>query len=153
MYGRPAPKLAGRGIKGWIYNHFFRSLLEMEYIYYQISLGNAIKGAETLEYRVKYFDEKGTNRTYHPDFVINENIIVEVKPHSLVSRNKEKIAAAKLMYGDRYIVETDKSFPFLINIIKAKELIISKDLIISDIDKNRFENAMKSIKYKGKLIC
>ena len=41
------------------------------------------ESAETKKYKIKYFDYKGTERTYHPDFCIEGKYLVEIKPKKL----------------------------------------------------------------------
>ena len=143
QYGKPAPKGSGRGIKGWLNGLFFRSLLEMQYIYYRMQLGDTIVSAETSEFRVSYSDSNGDPKTYHPDFLINNNIVVEVKPSSLLLRNKCKFDAATAIYGDRYLVETEKSFPCLIDIEIYKLLISTGALKILSADSNRISKNLR----------
>ena len=47
---------------------------------------------------IKYLDYLGNNRTYRPDFLINDKILVEVKPKKLMetpNNRLKKIAAIK----------------------------------------------------------
>lgn len=123
QFGKPAPLKAGRGIKGWLDGIFFRSLLEMQYIYYRISRSDTIKGAETINYRVNYVDKDGNSRTYHPDFCVNDQLIVEVKPSNLIHLHKIKIDAGILKFGSNYLIETEKTFDILIDRELAKNLV------------------------------
>lgn len=125
QFGKPAPLKAGRGIKGWLDKIFFRSLLEMQYIYYRINNQDTIKGAETLDYRVNYVDKDGKDRTYHPDFCINEQLIVEVKPSNLIHLHQIKIDAGVRKFGSNYLIETEKTFDILVDCDLAKCLMES----------------------------
>lgn len=146
QYGKPAPAGSGRGIKGWLHGLFFRSLLEMQYIYYRIKNGDRITSAELGQYKVSYIDNKGRQKTYHPDFLINNTIIVEVKPSSLVSNNKEKLQAARYVYGDKFLVETEKSFPFCIDEEVYQILTAQGHLIIYEKDRSRVMINLKTYK-------
>lgn len=137
QYGKPAPNGSGRGIKGWLNGLFFRSLLEMQYIYYRTQLGDKVVSAETGEFRVPYIDLNGKLKTYHPDFLINDSIVVEIKPSSLLLRNKCKIDAATAIYGDRYLVETEKSFPCLVDLKIYEQLTSTGALKMLKSDDNR----------------
>jgi hypothetical protein len=125
QFGKPAPLKAGRGIKGWLDGTFFRSLLEMQYIYYRINNQDNIKGAETLNYRVNYVDKDGKSRTYHPDFCINDQLIVEVKPSNLIHLHQVKIDAGARKFGSNYLIETEKTFDILVDCDLAKCLVES----------------------------
>lgn len=141
-YGKPAHKLSGRGVKGEIYGIFFRSLLELQYIYHKIKQGHSITNAETIEYRVNY-SIHDQQKTYHPDFLLDGKFIVEVKPSKLLSSNSPKIEAAKERYGDLYLIETEKSIPNFLDQSTIDLLIQSGDLIISD---KEYVRAIKGIK-------
>jgi len=147
QYGKPAPKMSGRGIKGWLNGLFFRSLLEMQYIYYRTQRGDTISGAEISEFRVSYIDSDGKPKTYHPDFLVNGTTIVEVKPSGLISRNKLKIEAATELHGERYLVETEKSFPSLIDVEVYHQLILEGRLKIHESDQDRVLKNLKRWKY------
>jgi hypothetical protein len=147
QYGKPAPKLSGRGIKGWLNGLFFRSLLEMQYIYYRISNGDTIIGAETGEFRVAYTTDDGKQKTYHPDFLVNNTLIIEIKPSALLSKNKLKIDAGIAAYRERYLVETEKSFPSLIDVDVYHTLILEGSLKILDSDIDRALKNIKKWKY------
>lgn len=96
MYGKPSPKKSGNGFKGW-YNKFlyFRSLRELSYI---ISLENTAHFLEVCDesrFKIPYINLKGHKRNYFPDFIVNGQIIVEIKPkrlHSLPEVQSKKIA-------------------------------------------------------------
>lgn len=146
-YGKPAHKLSGRGIKGYIDGIFFRSLLEMQYIYFRLKNGDKIEGAEKLEFRTTYNDKNGNEKTYHPDFLINSKTIIEVKPSKFLERNKNKIEAGQNKFKDNYIVETEKTFPFLIDRNSAKELLECKRLQFVNSDEKRGLDCIRKLGY------
>lgn len=83
MYGKPSPNGSGNGWKGWYKNIFFRSLRELSYLIYLHQNNIVWQKAETKEYSIEYTDYKGGSRTYRPDFLINNKILVEIKPKRL----------------------------------------------------------------------
>lgn len=83
MYGKPSPNGAGQGWKGWYNNHFFRSLRELCYMIYLDENDIIWENGETNKFKVEYKDCKNINRTTRPDFFINNDTIVEIKPKKL----------------------------------------------------------------------
>lgn len=86
MFGKPTPQGSGNGWKGWYDGWFFRSLLELSYMI------NVIKKekhdwqtAEVKSLSISYIDPNGTTRTYRADFLVDNKILVEVKPTKLKS--------------------------------------------------------------------
>lgn len=90
MYGKPSPKGSGNGWSGWYKGFYFRSILELSFLF---DHENVIS-AENI--KISYIDYFGCNRTYHPDYRYNE-IIYEMKPKRLIQSplNKLKFAAAQ----------------------------------------------------------
>jgi len=85
MYGKPTPNGAGNGWKGWYKGFHFRSLRELQFYIKTIEIDKieCINTHLKKEFRVKYIDQKGTERTYSADFLVGGNTIVEVKPKKL----------------------------------------------------------------------
>lgn len=83
MYGRPAPQGSGNGWKGWYKGIFFRSLRELAFMIELEEQNVQWVNGEKKEYRVKYIDYEGTERTYCPDFVVLGKAMYEVKPKRL----------------------------------------------------------------------
>ena len=85
MYGKPAPKGSGNGISGWYKGWYFRSLRELSYMVNVIEKeGHKWRSLDnTSDFRIKYLDKDGHERSYCPDFLIDDNIIVEIKPKKL----------------------------------------------------------------------
>jgi len=85
MYGKPAPIGSGNGLSGWYKGWYFRSLRELSYMvnviekedHKWISLDN------TKDFRIKYLALNGNERSYCPDFLIDDRMIVEIKPKEL----------------------------------------------------------------------
>ena len=85
MYGKPAPKGAGNGISGWYKGWYFRSLRELSYMVNVIEKeGHEWRSLDnTPDFRIKYLDKDGHERSYCPDFLIDNKIVVEIKPEKL----------------------------------------------------------------------
>lgn len=81
MYGKPAPQGSGCGWKGHYKGWFFRSLRELSYMINVIEKNNYVwKTAESKDLTINYVSYDGTPRTYRADFLINDKILVEIKP-------------------------------------------------------------------------
>ena len=85
MYGKPAPKGSGNGISGWYKEWYFRSFRELSYMVNVIEKeGHEWRSLDnTPDFRIKYLDKDGHERSYCPDFLIDNKIIVEIKPKKL----------------------------------------------------------------------
>lgn len=91
MYSRPSPIGSGNGWSGWYKGWYFRSLLELSYMVNYIEKEKLNwESAESKEYQIKYLDFEGKVRNYYPDFVIDGNKLVEIKPKRLWSSDKVK---------------------------------------------------------------
>lgn len=92
MFGKPAPQGSGNGWSGWFNDFYFRSLLELSFLVRNENLN--IKSAEKINIKYNF---NGTCRTYHPDFLIDNNCLIEIKPFNLINTimNKAKFEAAK----------------------------------------------------------
>ncbi len=84
MYGKPSPQGSGNGWSGWYKGWFFRSLRELSYVINFIEPNNKkwISG-EAAKIRIPYVDWKGFQRNYTPDFLIDDYLIIEIKPQKL----------------------------------------------------------------------
>jgi hypothetical protein len=97
MYGRPAPQGSGNGWSGWYNGWYFRSIKELSYMIRVIEANNfRWRTAESRDLNIVYVDYDGRERTYRADFLIDEKILVEVKPRKLFDtpKNKRKKEAA-----------------------------------------------------------
>lgn len=94
MYGKPSPSGSGNGWKGWYKDVFFRSLRELCFMIECDNRGLFYTNGEKI--RIPYIDFKGNNRTYAPDFLI-DNKLIEIKPIRLQDspNNLLKFQAAK----------------------------------------------------------
>jgi len=96
MYGKPTPLKAGNGVSGWYKNFYFRSLHELQFILVCERFKLNIISAEKI--RIDYISYTGNERTYSPDYIVNDELLVEVKPKKLHNTplNKLKFEAAKI---------------------------------------------------------
>ena len=81
MYGKSSPQGSGNGWSGWYHDFYFRSLKELSYLV-QLDEDKVMwQSAEHI--KIKYINWDGNERTYRPDFLVENQIIVEIKPMRL----------------------------------------------------------------------
>ena len=142
MYGKPSPQGSGNGWCGWYKNIHFRSLLELSFIIYYIERFNfKFETAETKKYKIDYIDYKNTNRTYHPDYILNDKYLIEIKPKHLM---KCKDIILKKEAAIKYCNENNLIYKLLepikkININDIHTLIDNKLLIFTDRYKIKYD--------------
>lgn len=86
MYGKPTPKKSGNGICGWYKNWYFRSILELSFMINYIERKNINWcSAENKKYRIEYKKYDNSDRTYFADFILEEKLLVEIKPKRLIN--------------------------------------------------------------------
>lgn len=141
MYGKPAPIGSGNGWSGWYNGIHFRSLLELAFL---VKNPNA-KSAES--YKIPYIDYFGHERTYHPDFEI-DNAVYEIKPYKLQESplNKLKFEAAVNFFNDigkSFKILTEKDFE-KISFQEIKDLHDKGSLKFLE----RYENKLKTYENK-----
>lgn len=91
-YGKPCGFGSGWGWGGWYKGWHFRSLGELRYVIEEIEpSGLEWKSAEKKELRIPYVDDKGSDRTYCADFIIDNVRLVEVKHKRLLEKDKNVI--------------------------------------------------------------
>lgn len=121
MYGKPSPKGSGHSISGWYKTFYFRSLLELAFIFEHEN--EDIRSAENIA--IQYVDENTHKRTYHPDFIIG-NCIYEIKAEwakSLDNNVRKFLAASEFCQKNNYIfnVKTENDImPLLKEKLKQK---------------------------------
>lgn len=81
MYGKPSPKGAGNGWKGYLDGRYCRSIREALFIAIELK-EIAWESGEKEKYKISYVDPLGATRNYFPDFVTHE-FIIECKPKRL----------------------------------------------------------------------
>ena len=86
MYGKPSPQGAGNGWSGWYKNWFFRSLKELSHVILVLELNNKKWiPFEKTGIKISYQSWDMRNRTYVPDFLVGDDLVVEVKPQKLMN--------------------------------------------------------------------
>jgi hypothetical protein len=84
MYNKSSPQGSGNGWKGWYKGWHFRSLRELSYMIMVIEKNNyKWENAEKRKYTIKYISYDNRKRTYRADFIVNNTIMVEIKPKRL----------------------------------------------------------------------
>ncbi len=143
MFGRPSPQGSGNGWSGWYQGWFFRSLKELSYVINVLEVaGDLWEGAESLGIKIPYTNQQGQSRNYMPDFLVNNNILVEVKPAKLRSsvtvRLKESAAReyVKIKNWEYMIVD-----PPVLRDEHIKELHDNKTIVFTQ----RYENKYKQL--------
>ncbi len=138
MFGKPSPQGSGNGWSGWYNGWFFRSIRELSYMILIIEKNNLSWAIPNKTFRISYLDHAGKKRTYIPDFIINGNKIIEIKPTKL--HNSPKVIA-KSNAAKRFC--RDKSFSY--------EIVDPEVLTYDQILKLYFENKIKFLpKYDKK---
>lgn len=80
MYGKPSPQGSGNGWKGWYRGIFFRSLRELSFM---IRMDEEEKNFITAENISIPYEFNGVQRTYRPDYIVENKYMVEIKPTRL----------------------------------------------------------------------
>lgn len=155
QYGKPAPKGSGSGISGYYKKYYFRSLyeyfaikqFESNSIKFNVNDVSIKKNQNKITIQYEY---NGVKKNYIPDFIINNDTIVEVKPTYQLNSDIVKIKIEALenfvknsKQYNKYTVLTENDI-----FIDNKILIIdyNKDLIKIDSGKiNRFKKYIRII--------
>ena len=69
------------------------------------------------------------SRTYRPDFVLND-VIVEIKPSTLIPYHQKKIDAGYHKYKDKYKVYTEKCFLEILIDKTVLDLLIQSKILV-----------------------
>lgn len=121
MYNKPSPNGSGQGWKGWYKNFYFRSLRELSYVLFLDKNNIKWQSAEKKEFRIPYKDWNGIDRTYAPDFLIQDKKLIEIKPKRL---QKTPLVVAKITAAIEFCKNNDLEFEiidFSINALEIKE--------------------------------
>jgi len=106
-YGKSPPLNSGKSYKGWYKNLFFRSVLELLFIFDYERQNNCLPiSADSKDLRITYLFGSG-EKTYIPDFYCPiKNTIYELKCSYFTSEpiNIAKFSAAKLIYPSKGFV-------------------------------------------------
>jgi hypothetical protein len=138
MYGKPSPNGSGQGWKGWYKDFYFRSLRELSYVIYLDENNIKWSTAEKKKFRIEYKDYNGTDRTYAPDFIIEDKKLVEIKPkklHDSISVKMKSMAAIEFCNKNGLTYEI---IDFPINSEKIK-IALDSGIVVFNCDyKERF---------------
>ena len=110
-YGKPSPIGQGNGWTGWYNGVLFASILELSFMIHCDKTGIKFEAiSNKKKFKVQY-EFLGSKRNYFPDFLINEDTIIEVKPKHLVDsqQNAAKIQAARNHFS-KFEVRTEEDF-------------------------------------------
>lgn len=143
MYGKPSPSGSGNGWSGWYNGWYFRSLKELSYMIYVIERFNLKwESAEKAKYKIEYTDRSGEKRTYHPDFLINDKYLIEIKPKKLWNSDnvKRKKAAAEQFCNNHNFKYKLTESPKLIQYQEIKKLIETKKLVFIKRYQEKWQN-------------
>lgn len=125
MYGKEAPSKSGGGVHGWYKDFYFRSLHELKFILTCERFKLKIVSAEKI--RVKYLSYTGNERTYSPDYIIDNKYLVEIKPQKL---HNTPLNTLKFESAKKYCSENNFKFKVLdFGIVcqqQLNELVLSK---------------------------
>ena len=83
MFGRPSPGGSGNGWSGWYRDTYFRSIRELSYIVKVLENQHTWISAERKDMAIKYVNFLGRERNYFADFLVDDCVLVEVKPKRL----------------------------------------------------------------------
>lgn len=123
MYGKPSPNGSGNGWKGWYKGWFFRSLRELSYMIDVIEKNNYEWTPGEKFCRLEYIDYSGKQRTYRPDFLINNKTIIEIKPKRLW---KTSNVISKVKAGIKFAKEKGLKYKLVDIKITNYDIIIQK---------------------------
>lgn len=144
MYGKPAPMGSGNGWSGWYEGVFFRSILELSYLYFLLEKGIKFESGEKKLHSVEY-EYVGKKRSYFPDYYLLEtDEYVEVKPKKLINTELNKVkACAILSAGKRFNYITEDNIDILCSDIIDKLYDDNKLKWIDRYDKKYHEKYRK----------
>lgn len=139
MYGKTSPRKAGNGWQGWYNKYFFRSLRELSYIINVLEKeGLEWKSAESI--RIPYINYDGNNRTYSPDFLVDNKYLVEIKPIRL---HNTPLIKLKTECAIKYCSENNLEFQIIdqkIMELKELELLVeSEKIVLTEKTKEKLE--------------
>jgi len=140
MYGKPTPNGAGNGWANWYDGQHFRSIRELQYYISEIDIHNILcESAQQKRFRIPYKDYNGVDRTYRPDFFVDNHWLIEIKPKKLWNTKEvtaKKEAAEKFCNKMGYEYKLVDVEP---NSLLLKEKYLNGEIRFVDKYKSRFE--------------
>lgn len=104
QWGKPPNKNSGYGLMGrYKEDHHFRSLPELMYLMYLDENNIKYENCESIGCCIQYVNANGNLRHYWPDFLVNNEKIVEIKPSTFQTNPTvlAKATAAKEYCADK----------------------------------------------------
>jgi transposase len=141
----PAPQGAGVGWKGWYKGIYFRSLREVSYLLYLDKNNIPWTPAEKKKYTIPYINWDGAERTYRPDFLINNDTLIEIKPKRL---QKSPNVMAKTKAALIWAAENGLKYEIIDFPINQSEILAQIDINIK-FDRDYKEKFLKYVKIKN----
>lgn len=133
QYGNPPPQGSGNGWSGWYKGWHFRSIHELSFMVNYIEK-NCLSwtSAEAKKYAIPYIHYDGTVKNYFGDFILSNNVLVEIKPEKLINSKLvelKKQGALKWceQNGFSYKIFSTKDFK-LLDKIEIKKLVEAGNL-------------------------
>lgn len=136
-FGKSPSKNSGFGFSGAYKGFNFRSSYELSFLIDILKYDIIIEDAES-RFNIQY-KLNNKNRTYRPDFLINKNILIEIKPQKLTNsdENIAKFEAANKFCEQnnlKFVILTEKDLTLIkkqdiINMYKNKEIILFKNTL------------------------
>lgn len=148
MFGKPPPSSNKGNVgswSGWYKNWFFRSFLELSFAINVLEKNNIKwESGESINYKIPYLDIDGKQRNYFPDFIINDSILVEIKPKRLHGSPKVK---SKKTAAEIYCKNNNLTYQILEpNVLSKKEtlsLYYNKEIILTKNSEKYFKKYFK----------
>lgn len=124
VYGKNHKHGYFKSIKQNIEIYYRSSYEEKVLLFCEEQLGNKIIKYDSVNFRISYIDTIGKNRYYIPDLIINDKLILEIKPISMLNYGDNQLKFKALdeyskRLGLEYLIITEKELENL-NIILEK---------------------------------
>lgn len=141
MYGKPTPQRSGNGWSGWYKGWYFRSLRELSYVINIIEKNDfEWRSAEYL--KITYVDFMGNERTYRPDFIIGNSLLVECKPKKLWNTPGVKFKTdAAIDYCNKNGLQFELVDPPILSNEEIKNLYIDNEIVFTEKYEKRFKDS------------
>ena len=144
MYGKPSPGGSGNGWANWYAGEHFRSLRELQYYISEVEGHNVVcESAQSKQFRIPYKDWAGVDRTYKPDFFVDNHWLVEVKPQKLWNT---KTVVSKKLAAEKFCRRMGYEYKLVdvgLNSSLLKEKYLNGEIRFVEKYKERFEKHAK----------
>ncbi len=151
--GKIPAKGCGNGWCGWYKGWFFRSLRELSFMVKEIEANNLQwESGESDRHKIEYIGLDGQIRAYYPDFIINNKIIIEVKPLAL---QKNKIVMLKSKFAKEFAIKNNMEYKIIdVDILDFEiidKLVCDSSITFTDITQKKYDE-FKIVKLAKKTI-